>query len=752
MTKILRHLMYPAILALLVFGWTGAVAAQPDLGSTRKPLSIPRAQSTIELDGYVEELAWTHARRLPVTQHQPDFGAPPTERTEILITYDEDYIYAACRCFDTGSPSASSFKRDYIGGDSDLFALILDTFHDDESALAFLTAPTGLRGDLAVSGDGAGPAPLDVNWNTFWSVETQQTSAGWFAEIRIPISSLRFQPEGGDVIMGLSVGRLIARKSEDIVFPAIPPDWGGLSRWKVSQFQEVTFENLTPRPPLRITPYVLGAVDQGAKLNAAETAYGFDRDATGDAGLDVKYGLSSNLTLDLTLNTDFAQVEADNQQVNLTRFPLFFPEKRQFFKERASNFAFNFGSANRLFYSRRIGLAQGSPVRIIGGARVVGRWGRWDVGALGMQTAREPSLGPTENALPSENFGVLRLQREVLNVHSKVGGILTSRMGMDGQYNVAYGLDGLFRIAGDEYVTLKWAQTFDEGRRNALAGLDPARVQLLWERRSYSGFSYTLHYARAGADYEPGLGFELRENYYRLGDRVSYGWVPGSDSPFQRHRLSVKGTAYFRNRDGSLETLQVGPVWEATTDAGHNVTIGAVQRVEDLRVPFALSDRIMVPAKRHTFQVAEASYSMPTGWPLRTNLAVTAGTFFDGRRRSLEMSPTWNVSRHLRMTGTYQVNRVRFSNRSQSLTTHVQRLRVDVTPSVTYSVAGFIQYNSARDVVVGNVRLRYNPREGNDLYLVYNEQVNTNRDIGVPQLPFSNQRTLVVKYTHTFSR
>jgi hypothetical protein len=752
MAWIFRLLRRSGVPVLLLFSWGVAAAAQPDPSGGNRPLIIPRAPSGIELDGRIDEPAWTHARQLPLAQQRPDFDAPPTEQTEILITYDESYVYAACRCFDSGTPSVSSFKRDYIDGDSDLFALILDTFHDDESALAFLTAPSGLRGDLAVSDDGTGPAPLDVNWNTFWSVETRQTSAGWFAEMRIPISSLRFQSESGDVVMGLSAGRLIARKSEDIVFPAIPPDWGALSRWRVSQFREVIFEELAPRPPLRITPYVLGGIDQRPILNNTESSYVTDRDLTGDVGLDVKYGLSSNFTLDLTVNTDFAQVEVDDQQVNLTRFPLFFPEKRRFFKERASNFTFNFGSPNRLFYSRRIGLAQGSQVRILGGARVVGRWGGWDVGMLSMQTAREPDLGPEGGTLPSENFSVLRLRREVLNVHSNVGGILTSRIGMDGQYNVAYGLDGRLRVVGDEYVTLKWAQTFEEAQRIEFAALDRARVQVLWERRSYSGFNYEFRYARAGLDYEPGLGFELRENYYRFGDRISYGWVPSDNSPIQRHRLSVEGAAFFRNKDGSLETLQIGPVWEAATDAGHSITLGAVHRVEDLVTPFALSEEVTVPAKRYTFWRGEASYGMPTGWPLRTNLGVTASTFFDGRRVSFEMSPTWNVSRYLRMTGTYQVNRVRFPSRSQSLTTHVQRLRFDVTPNVEYSIAGFVQYNSARDVVVGNVRFRYNPRQGNDLYLVYSEQLNTNRNLGVPQLPVSSQRALVVKYTHTFSR
>ena len=749
MTSIGRVAWWAGAFGFVLSGWIGLAAAQPVPSTIGDQLVIPRAQSEVELDGHVDEAAWDHARKLPVAQHQPNFGAPPTERTEILITFDEDYIYAACRCYDTGTPSVSSFKRDYIDGDSDLFALILDTFHDDESAVAFLTAPSGLRGDLAVSNDGAGPAPLDVDWNTFWTVATRQTRDGWFAEMRIPVSSLRFQAQGGTVVMGLSAGRLIARKSEDIVFPAIPPNWGATSRWKVSEFEEISFEGLAPRPPLRVTPYVLGGVNQRSARTATESGYEAHTDYTSDIGVDVKYGLSSNITLDLTVNTDFAQVEVDNQQVNLTRFPLFFPEKRRFFKERASTFAFNFGSPNRLFYSRRIGLVAGRPVRILGGARVVGRVGAWDVGLLNMQTAAR-SEGE-DKARAAENMGVLRVQRQVLNVNSTVGGILTSRVGLDGTYNVAYGLDGLFRVRRDDYVTVRWAQTFEDQRSTALTSFDPARVQILWERRSFRGFNYALRFARAGATYEPGLGFELREDYFRFGDRISYGWLPGRHSLLQRHRISIDGSAYFRNADRSLETLRVGPTWEGATDAGHSFRISAVRVIENLRAPFTLFEDIVVPAKRYGFQEAEVTYGMPAGWPVRANMTASGGTFYDGYRTSFEISPTWNVSRYLRASATYQINRVRFPDRDRELTTHVQRVRLDITPHVDYSISGFVQYNSADNLLAGNVRFRYNPRQGNDLFLVYNEQLNTNRDATDPRLPITDRRSVMLKYTYTFN-
>lgn len=739
--------------ACLITFLAGVLAFSPSeaLGQSGSsaPLVIPKINGSIELDGRPDESAWSEARRLSLTQQRPNFGEEPTGRPEVLIGYTEDAIYVACRCYDRSAPSAPTFKRDYTSIDSDYLVLLLDTFNDNENGLAFGTSPTGLRTDVAVSGDATG---LDVDWDTFWDAEATQAPEGWFAEMRIPVSSLRFQTEGGKTKMGLILWRFLAREQEYDLFPAFPANWGVFSHFKVSQARTVVFEDLAPEPPLRVTPYLLGGAGQEAALNDTETAYKRETDPTYDAGLDVKYGLSSNFTLDLTLNTDFAQVEADNQQVNLTRFPLFFPEKRRFFLERASTFSFGFGRPNRLFYSRRIGLFRGRQVRLLGGARVVGRTGPWDVGVLSMQTAREPEIGPGGEALPSENFGVARLQREVINEDSQVGGIFTSRLGRDGSYNVAYGLDGLFRLKGEQYLSAKWAQTFRDGVPNQFTSLDPTRLHLQWEDRAYEGISYSLRYDRAGLRYEPGVGLELREDYFRLGDRIGYGWIPGEESSIERHRLSLENETYVRNDDGSLQSLELGPEWEMTSNAGHSLTLEASRRVEDLRAPFPLSAEAEVPAGRYEWQAGEISYGMPSAWNLRTGVEVRGGGFYDGWRTTAQVSPTWNASRYLRLTGFYQRNRIGFPGRDQEFTAHVGRLRAEVTPSVEYSVSTFVQYNSARGAVIGNLRFRYNPRQGTDLYLVYNERLNTDRAVPTgPRRPLSGQRTLLLKYTYTFN-
>jgi hypothetical protein len=716
---------------------------------------IPKTERPITLDGRIGQTEWKDARRLSLVQRFSEFGAQPGLKTEILITHTAEAVYLACRCYDPQSPSIVSFERDQIGGSMDGLVMLLDTFNDEENGVGFVTTPAGTRTDLAIFNDASGATPaswFDGSWNTYWDVEVRRSEQGWFAEMRIPASSLRFETDEGRVMMGLSAWRWVARKNEMYVFPAISMDQGSHGMWKPSQAWDVEFNGLESEPPLRVTPYLLGGASQEATLNDAETAYERRTDPTYDVGLDVKYGLTSNFTLDLTVNTDFAQVEADDQQVNLTRFPLFFPEKRRFFLERASNFSFGFGPTNRLFYSRRIGLSQGQQVRILGGARVVGRSGPWDVGILSMQTAREPEIGPGGEALPSENFGVARIQREVLNEDSNVGGIVTSRIGRDGTYNVAYGLDGLVRIEGQQYVTAKWAQTFQDGAPSELASLDPARLHLQWEDRAYDGFNYSLRYDRAGRRYEPGVGLELREDYFRFGDRIGYGWIPDDGSPLQRHRLNLEAETYFRNADGTLQTLELGPEWTMATNTGHSLTLEASRRVEDLRRSFPLGDEAEVPAGRYGWQAGEVSYGMPSAWDLRTGLELTGGGFYDGWRATAQVSPTWNASRYLRLSGFYQLNRIGFPDRGQRFTAHVGRLRVEVTPSVEYSVAGFIQYNSARGVAVGNVRFRYNPRQGTDLYLVYNERLNTDRGVGAgPRLPLSGRRALLLKYTYTFN-
>lgn len=712
----------------------------PVITQAQDPLLIPRMEGSIELDGRSDEPAWEGIEPLPVTMHVPTFGGPPSERTEIRVGHDDDYVYIAGRFYDSDPEGirANSLKRDDPSGVNDVFIVALDTYNDKENALVFGTTPAGLRTDLAVGDDGTA---YNFSWNTHWDVEVSRDGDGWFAEMRIPFSSLRFQDQDGRVRMGLTATRGIARKSETHIFPAIPPRWGGDSRFKMSRAREVVLEGISARRPLYLTPYVLGGAGQSSAPNEAGTAYTSVSTPAREVGLDLKYGLTSNLTLDLTANPDFAQVEADDQQVNLTRFSLLFPEQRLFFQEGSRIFEYSLGGVNHLFYSRRIGLHDGQVVPIHGGARVVGRIGDWDVAALDMQT-------DGIDGLSSENFGVLRLKRRALNENSYMGGIVTSRVGPGGRYNVAYGADAVLRLFDQDYLTLNVAQTIDDEDATSLGALDRAAVRGRWERRGLDGFTYAVDASRLGRAFEPGIGFIERNDYTRLGDRISYGWRPGEQSVLLRHTLALNGSLYRRNADGSTESWSLAPEWALETKSGHTITAGAESAYENLEQGFQLSPDARIPAGSYHFFSGRVAYVPSAARLIRTGASLEAGSFFDGWRTSVAVSPSWNASRHLELTGAYEFNHVTFPDRRERFVAHLARLSARAAVNVRLSASTFLQYSSASEDLTMNFRLRYNRGEGRDLYLVYNHGLNTNRHRLDPYLPLTDSRTLLIKYSH----
>jgi len=734
--------------AVLISGVFLLLGAGPVASAlAQSPRTLPRLDGEVRLDGRVTEVAWDNIEPLPLTMYQPTYEGGIQERTEIRIAYDEEYLYASGRFYDQNPDGirANTLYRDRYSGD-DTFAVILDTFNDNENALWFFTTPTGVRFDLAVSNDGEGGlgGAVNSNWDTFWTAEATQTDEGWSAELRIPLSSLGFQSEGEQVEMGLSTYRYIARRNERYTFPSIPPDWG-LGFAKPSQTRDVVLTEVESSQPVYFTPYVLGGLDQEAQT--APDGYRQQRDLMREVGGDLKYNVTNNLTLDITANTDFAQVEADPQRVNLTRFSLFFPEKRRFFQERASTFAFNTGGNDRLFNSRRIGLVDGEPVRIWGGARLVGRVGDWDVGVLNMQTARDESRD-----VPSENFGVARLRRRVLNETSYAGGIIMSRIGMDGRYNVGYGLDGVFRLVGDEYLTVKAAQTVDRGLVEN-GGFDPGASTLglvRWERRRTEGLHYEATATRGGPDYRPDLGFVTRRNFTELNGDVAYGWFPDGEARFRRVTPEVDGTVALRNEDGSVQSAEVTHEWEMAYDSGREVEVGAQVRLEDLRDPLSFPEETVVPDGRYTFPAVMLEHQPPDGGLLRIDANTSIGGFFDGWRWQVDVSPTWNPSRYLELGGTYQANVVRFPDREQRFVAHVARARVRLAANKQLSTNAFLQYNSAADLATANVRFRYNFGEANDLWIVYNEGINLDRGQTVPWVPRTEARSVLLKYTYTF--
>ena len=738
MTNMSRRIVFLSSFLLLVVSLINA-----------QPMQVDRITETITLDGYLTEAAWQSLQPLPLVMFTPTHRGLMTERTEIRVAYDDRFLYVGMHCYDSDSAGvqANSMARDGMSSSDDFCGILLDTFNDNENAVTFMTTPSGLREDRAVFNDGE---PLfesyafTTSWNTFWDVAVSRTKEGWFGEMRIPLSSLRFDVIDGDVVMGFMAWRWLARKNEVQSFPDLSPDWANATL-KPSLAKKIILKGISRENLVYATPYVLGGVGTSYNLNENSTEYLRSKPTNRELGLDLKYGISSNLTLDLTLNTDFAQVEADDQLVNLTRFSLFFPEKRLFFQERASIFDVPMGGSVRLFHSRQIGLSEGGPVRIYGGARVVGRVGTWDLGFLDMQTAESADL-------PSENFGILRLRKRVLNQNSYVGTLLTSRIGNNGAFNYAYAFDGLIRAVGDDYVQFNWAQTFDSDlvKPRHRTGLNVARILLNWTKRISTGFGYEFDLSRSGQDFDPGIGFAPRVNYTRFGDRLFYGWLMGDSSPIYSQVITFRANAFLNNNSHSVESSEMGAEWSVNMKSGAFGQLSVKHFKESLTEFFELSNGVDIPAGIYSFYNVGLVYQTPWGQLLQSAINLDVGSFYDGNRISIGFAPYWSVSQYLEMTFNYQFNRLRFAQREQELDDHLGRIRMRATLSTEFTATTFVQYNSASNAVVMNFRLRYNPKEGTDLYIVYNETFNTNRYRELPHLPYNESRTILAKFSTTF--
>ncbi len=710
--------------------------------------SIPRIGEVI-LDGKVDEPAWESIEPVPMVQYEPNAGALPTERTEIRFGYDEDYFYGSIRAYDRDPDGirATSLYRDLIRG-SDHFEIVLDTYNDNENAYVFTTTPTGLRNDAAISNDGTGGTISSGGWlnrdfNTFWDAESTITEEGWFAEIRIPFASLRFEDVDGRVIMGMSAQRKIARKLERLVYPAIPPitNWAFL---RPSLIQKVAFEGIKPIKKLYVTPYVLGGYQQWNQLNQSNDAYVSQDEFQTEIGGDIKFSISNNLTADFTINTDFAQAEADDQLVNLTRFSLFFPEKRQFFQERASVFDFRTGGLSRLFFSRRIGLTDdGQQVPIYGGARLIGRMKTWDLGVLNMQTQRLDSI-------PSENFGVIRVRKRVFNQNSFIGGMFTSRIDTEGNQNLAYGIDGLIRLFGDDYLTVQWAQTFDSLTENGgAADFKSGRLALDINRRRRRGFGYNIGTILSGPNYNPGVGFVDRNDFKFGTATASYTWLK-QEGPFIWHKLDAIGNTYVNNSDHRVLSAEAGTEWSFSRRNLDGGGLSLKWVYENLLEPLRLSEDVAIPVGIYNFYRANAAYRIAGDNTLSAGLEVDTGPFYDGWLNSVTFTPRWYLSKHFQLNLEYVYNDAEFEDRGEVFRFHITRLRIGTAVNRKISTNALVQYNSNADLFSANIRFRYNFREGQDLWIVLNSGMNTNRTNYFPELPAVDTQSVLIKYLHTF--
>jgi hypothetical protein len=726
---------------------------------SQNQISVPRIEGEIKFDGIVDDACWQKIQPLNMVMHTPTFGNQPTENSEVMLCYDNTYLYVGASLYDSNPAGMliSSKKRDESEVSSEELMLIFDSFNDKENALGFSTTPAGLRSDFTISKDAMGmdgppgQPPFNLSWNTFWDIKTTKNDKGWFVEMRIPFSSMRFKENNGKIVMGFICIRKIAHKNEVDVFPSIPPNWGQSSAYRSSKAQEITFEGLKSKKPFYIAPYIIGGMQQDYLLNEDATGYKLKNSPTLNGGLDIKYGLTNNLTMDLTFNTDFAQVEADDEQINLTRFSLFFPEKRTFFQERSSVFTFDFEPGGSLFYSRRIGLNEGNQVPIYGGARVTGMVGKWDIGFLDMQTHAVNQGEGNMNALTSENFGILRLRRQVINENSYIGGIITSRIGTNGSYNTAYGMDGIFKISENDYFNIKLAQVLDNSALNKVLSLNPSEIFLSWNRFNQKGLNYNFTYARSGKDFNPGIGFFARNNYTHYYGGFGYGWIPGEASPLQSHQLGINAITYFDNANNSAQSIQTGIMYDFNFKSGYSGMFSISHVYENVADTFNFSKEANVPSGKYGFNEVETHLNSPKSNKFVLGVDAFAGSFYDGTRFTFGTEPSWNVGSSLQLGLKYQYNILNFNSRDQNFRGGITGFKALLMINTKLSLSTFIQYNSAEKTVMSNFRFRYNPREGNDFYVVFNEGRSTYRDIENPRLPLYNNRSVLLKYTYTFT-
>ncbi|WP_142714907.1 DUF5916 domain-containing protein [Fodinibius sediminis] len=701
---------------------------------------IPRTESRIILDGQLKDPAWEQGRILPLTMSQPVYGRIPGGESQLTVLSSEKALYIAGHFSVSEGLGSRQLSRDDLDYSSDLFAVLIDGYNDEENAYVFITSPSGNKTDLAISDDAE--SPKNFNWDAFWSVGVHHEDGSWSFEIRIPFSSLQYQQEQDSVTIGLSAWKYTAANNQFDTYPRIKNDYGINSYFKPSRAADFSFFQEKASTPLFISPYLLGGYGRKTVGDGPPI-----RRVLLDAGGDVKYRWSSNFTLDATVNTDFAQVEGDDHQVNLSRFAIYRDEKRAFFQERAGLFSFNTGGPTRLFYSRRIGLTNdGRQVPLYGGFRLTGRSNGWDVGLLTMQSA--PKYG-----LESENFGVLRIRKKLdESTSSYVGMISTSRIARDGTYNIAYGADAVWEVPRDIFFTGRYAHTLSDpsGKSYARGWLNNTNLLLSVQRRSRVGFFYTFSVNRVGRDYSPGLGFLDRWDFTRYGDRMAYGWVAPESSVFQKIQLIADAFVYTKNTGNEIESSSIGLKNYISFKSGFSLQFGLKRQTEKLYEGYPLSPAADIPAGGYRFGELFLTLSSGQGRAFRFNTTTSVGSYFDGRGIAGSFSPEWTINSNIELSGELEYYNIRFQKRSQHYKSLLIRGRLDFKPVSRMAVSGLAQYSKLTRIFSSFARLRFNIVDGADLFLVYKHGRNSSPLERIRNGDFTGIHSVRAKFSYTF--
>ena len=706
----------------------------------RATVRAVRLDAPFQLDGVLEEPVYNTVEPLTgFVQQQPNPGAPGSEETEAWIFYDDNAIYVSARLWDSLPEDqwiANEMQRDssqLISNDG--FIAVFDTFYDRRNGFQFRVNPLGGFNDVQVTDE---QCCGNSDWNPIWQVRTGRFDEGWTVEMWIPFKSLRFRP-GPSQIWGVQLGRELPGRIEEVYLTPVAIS-AGAGQYRISAGATLTgLEVPAGNRTFEIKPYAIGSLATDRIATPPISNAG-----SGDFGVDVKYGLTENLTADFTYNTDFAQVEVDEQQVNLSRFSLFFPEKRDFFLE--SQGIFDFGqspgsgfsssasgaTAPNIFFSRRIGLKQGQTVPILGGGRLTGKVGDFNIGAINIHSDDAPAA----NALAT-NFTVLRIKRDILR-RSRIGGIFTGRSvsQVGNGSNEAYGLDGAFSFYDNVNFFGYYARTDTPSLKQ-----DNTSYQAAF---SYDADLYSLRveHLLVGDNFNPEVGFLRRDDFRRTFVRAQYSPRPAGIAAVRQFSFGTS-LDYILNGAGQIETRILQGSFRTSLENSDSFSANIQQDYELLTHPFQIAPGVAIPVGGYEFQDFQLSYRMGPRRRLTGSFSVQHGEFFGGNitavrysRGRLEITPQFSFEPSV------SINSITLPQ--GDFTTKLASTRLTYTFTPRMFVGGLLQYNSTRNVLSTNVRLRWEYQPGSELFVVYNDQRDTELGRNYPLL---ENRAFIIKFT-----
>ncbi len=666
----------------------------------------------IQLDGALNEAVW---RGTPVatefTQAEPREGAPASEATEVWVAYDDTRLYVAAYLHDSEDPIVTDIKKDFVDSSQDVFQVILDTFRDRRNGYVFQTNAEGARGDKQVANEGR---EINASWDAVWEVETQRVADGWTLEMAIPFRALRFDPESDR--WGINFGRTLRRNNELAYWASIP--------------RAYTFSRLSLAGDLTGLPEASGGRDLRVKpfvLGAAVRPTGGDEFATqAELGVDVKYRLTEGLTLDVTANPDFAQVEADEQRVNLTQFGLFFQEKREFFLENSGLFYVGDAARNLrirltptpdedllLFFSRRIGISdEGQAVPIRGGVRLTGQAAGLVVGGLWMRTG---DVGAT----PGSDWAVLRLRKNVLR-GSDIGAIVMTRngTGADGDFNRVYGADSYIRFPGE----VDWSTYVVRSDSPDIDGGEYAWRTSINREGNFNHIKFGV--MQLGEGFSNDLGF-----FKRTGIRkyfVDWGVRPRPESfrDFGVREIHPHVTwNYYEDLDGFIRAKRLHSGVTFFLESGGNVQLATDKSTEVIEEPFTIDSRIdPIPPGRHDWTTLVLSGATDASRPLSMTYRGTIGGLWSGTQRSVSGGVTARPSHQFRTTLSLTRTSAELEEPLASFVKTFWTTRTNYSFNKDMFVDVLVQYDPATKLLNSNVRFNLIHHPLSDVFLVWNEQ------------------------------